>query len=232
MKAMSVAMVAAVLLSTLGAHAGDTVTSVNVVGYYSVTIPAGKLALVSPVLNSFEPGTIQDLIGDQLPAGSTVHAWDRTAASGAGAYRTVNYLGFPTPSWADTNLVLRGDAMWIQPGSGSETSYTVTFMGEVPGDYSGTGTTTLHNIDVADAVGYSYPVDILWTNTAISKLAEVKTVHFWDVNGGTYATYNYAAPPFGSGWGGANSKVINAGEAFWVETSAAIDWTEIAPYDL
>ena len=58
MKAMSVAMVAAVLLSTLGAHAGDTVTSVNVVGYYSVTIPADGLALITPVLESFQPNTI------------------------------------------------------------------------------------------------------------------------------------------------------------------------------
>lgn len=226
MKKMMLVMAAGAMLTAAVAHA-DTVTSVNVVGYYSVTIPAGKLALVTPVLESFEPGTLQDLIGDQLPAGSSVHVWDRASTS----YRTVNYLGFPTPSWSDTNLILRGDALWIQPSGATE--QTVTFMGEVPGNYNAAGTTTVFNVDGADAVGYSYPVDMLWTNTAIAQAAPaVSTVHFWDITNGTWNTFNYAAPPFGSGWGGANSKVIKAGEAFWVETSSTIDWTETAPYDL
>jgi len=60
-------------------------TSDNIVGYAKVTATGGELSLVA--LN-FTPSStsVADLIGDQLPAGSTLHIWDKAN----GAYNSVN----------------------------------------------------------------------------------------------------------------------------------------------
>ena len=60
-------------------------TSDNIVGYAKVTATGGELSLVA--LN-FTPSStaVSDLIGDQLPAGSTLHIWDKAN----GTYASVN----------------------------------------------------------------------------------------------------------------------------------------------
>ena len=231
MKKMLLVMAAGALFAA-GSATADTVTSVNVVGYYSVTIPANQLALVTPVLEDFQTGTVADLFGDELPVGSTVYQWDRSS----NGYNIYNYnASFGGNVWKDgdnqtpTNIILRGDAMWVQPNSTNE--ITVTFMGEVPGIYNQAETTTVENISVADAIGYTYPVDMLWTNTAIAQSPDLSTVHFW--NGTGWDTYN-KSPGFGGVfvWDSpdAETKVLKAGEAFWVEINSPTNWVEHAPY--
>lgn len=217
MKKMMLVMAAGAMLTAAVSQA-DTVTSVNVVGYYSVTIPNNGLALVTPVLESFEPGTIGDLVGDQLPPGSDAFIWNRISDSYIADSRGRG-------GWTSTNLILRGDAVWLRPTPGSG-EITVTFMGEVPGSYNEADTTTVFNIAGADAVGYSYPVDILWTNTALSVSAT--DLFVWDIDLQTYVAYSKGR----GGWGAADTLEIKAGNAFWVNVSAPTDWEEVAPYDL
>jgi hypothetical protein len=197
-----------------------------VVGYYSVTIPANGIALVTPVLESFGSGTIVDLIGDQLPVGSSVYVWDRTSNGYLSATRGAR------SGWSGTgatSLLLRGDAVWLVPTKDG-VQRTVTFMGEAPGAYNQAATTTVHNISGADAVGYAYPTDTLWTNTALSSLLGAgSSLHVWNMATQGYDTFTKGSR---SGWGGAATLTIKAGQAFWVTTSAPIDWSEVVPYNL
>jgi hypothetical protein len=199
----------------------ETVTSVNVVGYHSVTIPNNGLALVTPVLESFDPGTIGDLVGSQVPGGTEAFIWDRVSNT----YIT-DSLG--RGGWGSTNIILRGDAVWLKPPAESG-DVTVTFMGEVPASYNAAGTTTVTSISGLDAVGYSYPVDVLWTNTALAAaLPGGAEVFVWNLTNQTYDTYSKGR----GGWGVGDSLVIKAGMAFWVNGADPTDWTEEAPYTL
>lgn len=225
MKKMMLVMAAGALFAASAVQSqADTVTSVNVVGYYSVTIPSNGVALVTPVLEDFGAGTVADLIGDQLPSGSSVYIWDRSLNGYVSAGKTRS-------GWTGTgaaNVLLRGDAIWLVPPK-DNTQRTVTFMGEVPGSYNLAETTTVYSISGADAVGYAYPVDVLWTNTTLAQaLPTGASLYTWDTVSQGYLNFGKTR----SGWGTANALTIKAGQGFWVVTSTPIDWQEVAPYDL
>jgi len=224
MKKMLLVMAATALVGANTVQAqSETVTSVNVVGYYSVTIPANGIALVTPVLESFNSGTLQDLVGAQLPVGSFAWIWNRESKNYIATSRTL--FG----GWGATNVILRGDTVWLKPPTGSG-SHTVTFMGEVPGDYNEAGTTTLYNISGTDAVGYTYPIDVVWTNTTLSaQLAVGSQIVVWNTATQAYETYGKT---LFSGWGVPAGYTIPAGRGFWVRSATPVDWTETAPYDL
>lgn len=204
----------------------ETVTSVNVVGYMTVTIPTNGLALITPVVESFDPGTIEDLDNGQLPNGADAYIWN------SGGYLKVskdtrgNWTGSAT-----TNIILRGDAVWIAPNNATADT-TFTMMGEVPGAYNAAATTTVANISGTDAVGYSYPVDILWTNTALSsQLPNGSDLYIWNL--GTQGYNKFSKDTRGNWTGsGISTLEIKTGEAFWVTTSTPLDWDETVPYDL
>ena len=240
MKKMLLGMAAVAMVATSVQAQSETVTSVNVVGYYSVTIPRGQTALLTPVLESFEIGTVPDLVGDQLPPGSSAFVWNRTLEP-----RRYSSLDYSTPprggeaTWAGaTDLVLlRGDAFWLKvPASAPEEEYTVTFFGEVPADNNAASTTTIYNIAGRDIVAYAYPVDVVFTNTSLASDINIKEIWMWDErpapDGQRYINY-YRETERGGGqdgpWVGA-SPVIPAGRAFWVRSTDIVDWTEVAPY--
>ncbi len=222
MKKMLLVMAAGALFAA-GTATADTVTSVNVVGYHSITIPENGIALVTPVLESFGAGTLEDLVGDQLPAGSFAWIWDRAQNT----YISGSRSGFG--GWGLTNVILRGDAVWLKPKTGTG-AHTITFMGEVPAEYNLAGTTTVHNIAGIDAVGYSYPVDIVWTNTTLAAAAPSGAfLYVWNIESQGYATYSKSG--FG-GWNTPAGYTIKSGQAFWIKAEGPIDWVEEAPYDL
>jgi len=227
MKKMMLLAAACAMVAAPAVMLADTpVTSVNVVGYYSVTIPANGLGLVTPVLESFGSGNILDLDSNgQFPNGSAIYIWDRAASGYAIAQKSAR----GTWSGATTNLILRGDAVWIRPGGTNST--TLTFMGEVPGAYNSAGTTTLFGIDATDAVGYSYPIDVAFTNTSLYSLLPNNSALFvWDIATQGYLPFNKSAR---GAWNAeANSLVLKAGHAFWVRTPSPIDWMETVPYEL
>lgn len=229
MKKMMLVMAAASLVvgGTVQAQS-ETVTSVNVVGYYSVSIPANGAALVTPVLEPFGSavGTIGDLVGEQLPANSSAFIWDRGLKTYVAASKGARggWIGA-----GSSKVILRGDAVWLIPPKNG-TPYTVTIMGEAPGAYNEAASSTVANISGADAVGYAYPVDIVWTNSTLAKaLPNNSSLFIWDL-----ATQNYVPYAKGTraGWTTPAGFKIPAGTAFWVTTTTPMDWEEVVPYDL
>ncbi|MBM4142709.1 MAG: hypothetical protein FJ225_03815 [Lentisphaerae bacterium] len=190
----------------------------NVVGYGKVVIGPGKLVLVATTFETFGDSTLNDLVGNQLPNGSGAFIWDRVSKT----YKT-STLG--RGGWSGTNVIIRGDAFWLK-NTGSTTN-VVTLKGEVPYYYNDSATTTVSQISGIDAVAYAYPVDAFWTNTALAKAAAVNdALYIW--NGGSYDVYTKGR----AGWSTPAGFKIAAGRAFFVKTAAAIDWTEVAPYNL
>lgn len=206
---------------------GDDVTSVNTVGYYSVTIPAGGLALITPVLEGMDGGTLEDLIGDQMqPGNAAIYFWDRIEKG----YKIANYDSFGQWSSAATNVVMRGDGVWLQ--NDHSESVTLTFMGEVPGEYNDADVTTVDNLSGLDAVGYAYPVDVEWLETELaSALPSDSAIYYWNVAEQSYSSG--LKDQFGEWSSAVQDLVIKAGSAFWIETPEPVDpWVESVPYDL
>lgn len=199
------------VVAFVAAAAQAQTTSANLVGYTKVSATGGQLSLVA--LN-FTPSStsVADLIGDQLPNGSTLHIWDKDA----GAYSSVTKAA--RGGWGAVATVELGDAFWIE-ASGTDT-YEIILAGEV--NTAATNTVVLSG--GIDATGYYYPVETTWGNTGLSDaLPNGSTVHFW--NGSAYSSFTKAAR---GGWGVGANTVISATEGFWVEAEAT--WNEARPF--
>jgi hypothetical protein len=96
-------------------------------------------------------------------------------------------------------------------------------MGEVPASTNFV-TTIPANLN---CVGYSYPTDVIWTNTELAKtLPASSLIYIW--NGAGYDTY---AKSSRSGWSTAPDLVLHPGQGFWVENSGSqFDWDQAKPY--
>jgi hypothetical protein len=227
MKKMMLLAAACAMVAAPSALMADTVTSVNVVGYYTVDIPAGGLALVAPVLESMQAGTIVDIDGGKLPNGAQAYIWDRTIPG------YLNLTKDTRGNWTGagvTNVILRGQTVWIRPNAA--TNVLLTLMGEVPGVYNLAGTTTVANIAGTDAVGYAYPVDIRWTNTVLSAdLPNGSALYVWDITTQLYRNFNKDTRGNWTGTG-VGTLDIKAGQGFWVTTPSPLTWIETVPYDL
>jgi hypothetical protein len=214
--------VAVMVAASCAMAATNEVTSVNVVGFNRIAIPPNGMALVTLNFESFGNSTLQDLIGDQLAVNSKAYIWDRASNTYVGASRTRG-------GWSATNVIMRGDAFWLKPAASATTNY-VTFMGEAPAAYNQGQSTTIFGISGMEAVGYAYPTDLVWTNTALAKVqTQVNDkLYIWNVNTQGYDGYSKTR----GGWSTPAGFTIPAGRAFWLKTSVTIDWTEDAPYSL
>jgi len=220
MKRVLLIGVAAILLAAGVGLADGEVPSVNVVGYGKVAIGPDKLVLVATTFETFGDAKLEDLVGGQLPEASVAYVWDRVAKG----YQSSTMLR--SGSWSTNLTILRGDAFWLK-NAGTQTN-EVALRGEVPYDYNNSATTTVANITGVDAVAYAYPTDVLWTNTALAQACvEGDVLYIW--NGAMYDSYTMLR----AGWpAAAQTVVIEAGRAFFINTSQNINWTEVAPYDL
>ena len=199
------------------------VRSVNTVGYHAHSVDPGDLILVSPTVDNMDGNQLNDILGEQLPVGSSTFVWD-----GLGYNLSVRVV-FGGP-WSPNVQLLRGQAAFIQLSGTAGESSTFAFTGEVPEDHNGGGTTSVDIVNL-DATGYPYPIDIEFGSTQAAIAAGVGTsAFFWD-----QGTQSYDAPAvkqaFG-GWGAAETRVISIGEAYFMETTADINVDEIVPYDL
>ena len=221
-KMLAVVMVVGLIAAVVAI--GQEVTSVNAVGFTKIEIGPGGLALVAPVFESFGDATLNDIVGDQLPNGSTAYIFDRAS----GTYKISTKLKGTGWDAAGTNTLFRGDALWLR-NDGSVTA-TVSMMGEVPYTYNDGKTTTVYSIEGVDAVGYAFPTDVVWTNTVLAgALASGDLLYIFNTGTGSFDPYTKLK---GTGWDTPAGLTIEAGRAFFVNSSSSIDWTEIAPYDL
>ena len=189
-------------------------TSANIVGYAKVTATGGELSLVA--LN-FTPSStaVSDLIGDQLPSGSTLHIWDKSSQS----YTTINKSG--RGGWGSANINL-GDAFWIQ-ASGSD-SHEIILSGDV-------NTAAVNSSTIGagiDATGLFFPVETTFGATDLaSALPSGSTIHMWDDATQSYSTYNKSGR---GGWGTAADVVVGPSTGFWVQAVSAVSWDETRPF--
>ena len=189
-------------------------TSDNIVGYAKVTATGGELSLVA--LN-FTPSStaVSDLIGDQLPAGSTLHIWDKAN----GTYASVNKSA--RGGWGSATINL-GDAFWIQ-AAGSD-SHEIILSGDV-------NTAAVNSSTIAagiDATGLFFPVETTFGTTDLSSsLAAGSSIHIWDDASQSYSTYNKTTR---GGWGAAANVVVGPTTGFWVQSVNSISWDESRPF--
>lgn len=201
------------------------VTSRNVVGYIKVTVAKRGLYQVHyPLMALDQPVITVNDIMSHLPNGSSITFWDAETQAFMTDAVEVKLLGAWTPG--THNLI--GRTFWLQVGDSATSTFDVLLIGEVPDarslpvatvalDVCGPGTLNL--------VGYAYPMEISWTNTAFAINAS---------DGSTLMTYDSAAGDYISSVkeGGAWSRdiVLQPGQGFWLNSRNLTNWTETKPY--
>jgi hypothetical protein len=209
----------------------NPVLSRNAVGYYRATVARDSFALLS---NPFEPlgapMTPGNVLGSQVPIGTTVYLWDGTALKYNLEALSSNKASGVT--WSpNTNILKRGSAFWLKiPASAPASSYTMFIMGEVPDSYTAPNTTLGIKIG-PNLIGYPYPVDRVWSNVELSKIASIGDTLYsfgtsgYQINGLSYNKGSGLAWTF-------PTQVVETGRGYWFmrNTPSALSWTEIKPY--
>lgn len=199
--------------------------SINAVGCIKLVAEKGKFTLGRSDFESMNRSgglTVSDMLGEQLPVGSQLYLWDRSAKM----FRiAVKPLG---AGWGSAGItrVARGEGFWIRvPESAASNRYPVFIMGMVPSCKTAP-TTTMSGVNM---LGLPYPVQMKWTNTDIAKTAPVNsTVYLWNQSNQTYSAYVKSA---GAGWDGAAADVIlYPGQGFWLRNTGTFEWAEAKPY--
>jgi len=232
---------------TVFAEASNTATSVNVVGFQRYSAVTGSLSLVrcdflpvsSGVLN------VSNVFGSTLPVGTQLYFWNGSGYQ-IDTYSEIN-SGPPFFTWSTnwsvgTNEFKPGAAFWVRlPADAAQSTNDFLIFGEVPGN-SRQPSNSVPILPGLNMIGYSYPVDTAWTNTALSQQAVIgDRLYVW--NGSGYGIYNYEAvnsgPPFftwSTNWSDtAMSLILKTGQGFWYSrdvSASAINWSESAPYSL
>lgn len=218
MKKISAFLVGAGLMASTALAA--SVSSVNMVGFVNQDLQSNTFhfaAIQMPAVG----GTNQDfttVIGDQLPVSSLVYFWNSTSQIWAKATKTTK------GGWgAFTNRqVSVGEGVFIK----SPSNMTVNLAGEVP--LAPTSTVSL--VTGYNALGYMYPVDTPFTNSALyDGLPASSMLNVWSDNGGG-AWIKYTKTTKG-GWGAATNLVLHAGQGFFViKSGAATNLFEVRPF--
>lgn len=238
MKKMSAVIASLCVLSAAAAMAVDPVYSVNAVGYESVAVETGKMALLRmDFFGVNQATTVSNLFGRSLPLGTKAYFWN-----GVG-YDIEEYKRYYTSgNWATnwrpgTYTVDVAEAFWVKiPTGGVQSSYSVTMSGEVPGGSTLPSNTVSIGVGL-NMVGYSYPASIAWTNTALSKVAVVNDkLYLWNGIGYDIYTYSrkYTSGAWVTNWGVGTNVVLSPGQGFWysrITNAPAYDWTENKPYN-
>ena len=240
MKKFIVILAAVVIAATVWAT--NQVTSINVAGYVKATLNRGQYSMLRYDFFMMDGSpTVSNIFGSQLPVGSKVFRW-----TGSG-YATEEFkikIG-PPPTFLNlgtnwtpgTNHLDLGAGFWAYvPPSAPQATYTLNLMGEVPNN----PTSTIPILGSYNLIGYSYPTDIMWKDTALAQNAAVgDKVFFW--NGGGYDSSEFkikiGPPPtflnLGTNWTGVGtSYVVRVGNGFWFQATSGRNWTETRPYNL
>ena len=220
-------MTVAVLACAASIVSAQTVTSANMVGYTKVTAIGGELVLVA--LN-FEPVTnlVTEIIGEQLPFQSNLYVWDQSTDS----YRSYSKSGRAAPgSWPSTATLSLGEAVWIEAPAGSGTN-EVIFSGEVL--LAETNSLVVATPTPFEMVGFSYPVDIAFGDTALSEqLPFQSSIYFWDAAIPGYVPYTKSGRAAPGTWSAeAQATIIPASGGFWLESGDgnSVLWEEPRPF--
>ncbi|MCP5489142.1 MAG: hypothetical protein H7A43_10910 [Verrucomicrobia bacterium] len=224
MKKVTLALVGLAFAGSCAFAQTNQVLSRNAVGYVKVEVDKGELALVRMDFENLQgvDNTVTNLIGDQLPSGSSVLLWDKVAQQ----YTAENKI---RSGWSPgTNVITRGTSMFLKPSAtAASNTYTVFLMGEVPDRFTAP-TTTVLGVTGLNPLGFPYPVQVAWTNTGLAKNSvSGDSLLVWDQNIQNYVAYNRTR----SGWGAGETLVLQPGQGFWFRNvTSTQDWSEVKPY--
>jgi hypothetical protein len=174
------------------------------------------------------------------PVGSKLYWY---TGSGYAIEEVVEQIGPPpdfivTTNWSPgTNTLVVGEGFWLKiPAAAPQPSYTASLMGEVP------GALTIPSNTVAlppglSLVGYSYPVDVLWTSTTAAAQAKLgDKVYVWTGSGYSIneLVEQIGPPPdfpVTTNWN-VPGMTINAGQGMWYKNTGAQTnlWLQTKPY--
>jgi hypothetical protein len=219
--------------------ATNEVTSVNVVGYNKVTVPAdGGFELMSIQFDAFDPTLLGVFGTNQLTksfiSGFADVLWLYDPATGFSKYYQNTDNQFYDPDGNATNPpVMAGMGMWIQRAPNQPTSEVV-----VAGEVVDVATQSVDVVEGFQLLAYPYSSEVELndldmandgaTASFISGLADV----IWLYSDGSFVKYWLQD---GVGWvklgeGAATTDVLPMGDAFWYDARAGFTWTEEIPY--
>lgn len=231
MKKLLIAMTAGAIVAG-GAIAQEVVTSVNIVGYKKHTFEGGKFYLVSTQFEDIDGNALhpENVIGDQLPFGSQVFAWDAFKDGGPGYDISTRVSAGFTVGWDNPNVTLNGtQGFWVAP-SGTGT-HEVAFLGEVP------MATAVTNVlaPTFTMTAYPYTADIAFSNTAMYANSQFgDQIFVWDGETQGYTISTKVSAGFTVGWdNGGENLMLTQGTALWYSSIAtqSVQIVDNRPYN-
>ena len=171
--------------------------------------------------------SLANVISNQVPPGSQFIRFD----SGTQAYLpTITQDRYGSWGPGGTTVLSRGVAYWLcippQGGLVSNSSYEVTLSGTIPSAATTVVASTNYN-----AMGYPYPVDCIWSNTALAVASpNGSVVYFWNSEYTTFYTGQKSTK--GTGWPPAVGGTLEAGLGFFLKSAGAdaVSVVERLPY--
>jgi hypothetical protein len=202
---------AAIIAAGLATSMAQNVYSLNVVGYYNVTIPAGGFAMVANQLDTTN-NTLAALI-PTAPDGSAFIKWNGTS------YQTALYDELE-PGWLPAER--QNDT--LNPGEGaffknsSAQPLTLTFVGEV---VQGNTTNTLPaGFAIRSLV--TPQAGSLAGDFGLPSNEDGAAIIKWDTAQQKYSTFLY--DELEPGWLPAPGPAVGVGESFWSQRQADGSW--------
>lgn len=222
-KSIVLALGVAVLASS--AFAQTQVLSRNAVGYVKIEAVRSNYHFIANNFFNLEgstvPITVTNLIGNQVPNGSTVLIWNP-------ATQTYGSESKGFAGWVPgTNRLNTGRGFWLKiADAGPSNVYQVYLMGEVP-DKNTQPTSTVSIVPGFNMVSMSYPITMKFTNTTIAKSGVLgDTAIFWDAASKTYRSESRGF----AGWSPGTNDVM-PGQGFWYRRAGGTtNWIEAKPY--
>ena len=189
----------AALAASLASSMAQNVYSLNVVGYYNVTIPAGGLYMIANQLN-----TTNNSLGGVIPApadGSQFYKY-------VGGYHTYTYDGI-AGAWDDPTVTLNpGEGGFFKDNSGA--GQVLTFVGEV---LQNTSPGLVTPVPAGILVAVSSQVPQQGTLTGDLKLPPDDGDQAYVFNAGGFHTSTYDA--IAGDWDTPGGPIINVGQSFF-----------------
>lgn len=200
-------LAAAAFAAGLATSWAQNVYSLNVVGYYNVTVPANSFALIANQLNTTN-NTLNSLL-PSVPDGTQIFKWTGTAF-------TVSTFEDPGTGgeWSQNLTLNPGEGAFIRNNSPSP--MTITFVGEVLQGALSNPIPAGYSI-LSSMVPQAGPVSSVLGLPA----ADGDQLFRWTGAGYSVATYE---DPGGGGEWSPSEPNVGVGEAFFIRKGAAATW--------
>jgi hypothetical protein len=207
MRTKTLLAVAVLTAAGLATSMAQNVYSLNVVGYYNRTVPAGGYALLANQLVQTN-NTVAALLPN-VPNGTKVLKWTGTT------FATASYLS-ALGGWSVPDMTLGpGEGFFVQ--NASSTDMTITFVGEVNQESN----TLNFSANQYSLVGLFTPQAGKISTDFGFPAQNGDKVLLWNSTTGSYSTSQYLSAL--GGWPA--EPTLAVGDGFFVQTAADETWT-------